>query len=124
VGGASSIADRDPIKTWGEGRITLLGDAAHAMTINLGQGACQAIEDAAVLTKCLDGRSEPVAALRDYEARRIPRTAPIVKRSRWIGDLGRWRNPVACRLRNGIQRAVFPTVALRDFKEMMAYEYP
>jgi 2-polyprenyl-6-methoxyphenol hydroxylase-like FAD-dependent oxidoreductase len=45
------IVDRDPIKKWGSGRVTLLGDAAHAMTPNLGQGACQAIEDGVVLTR-------------------------------------------------------------------------
>ena len=117
------IADRDPIKKWGEGRVTLLGDAAHAMTINLGQGACQAIEDGVVLTKCLAADSDPVAALRAYEAMRIPRTAPIVRRSRMIGELGQWTNPIACRVRTQIQRVVFPTVAFREFKQTMAYDF-
>jgi 2-polyprenyl-6-methoxyphenol hydroxylase-like FAD-dependent oxidoreductase len=117
------IADRDPIENWGKGRITLLGDAAHAMTINLGQGACQAIEDGVVLTKCLAAEDDTVAALRSYEAKRIPRTAPIVKRSRMIGELGQWTNPVACRVRNQIQRVVFPTVAFREFKQTVGYEF-
>jgi 2-polyprenyl-6-methoxyphenol hydroxylase-like FAD-dependent oxidoreductase len=117
------IADRDPIKKWGEGRVTLLGDAAHAMTINLGQGACQAIEDGVVLTKCLAAGGDPVAGLRAYEARRIPRTAPIVRRSRMIGDLGKWTNPIACRVRTQIQRVVFPTVAFREFKQTMGYDF-
>lgn len=118
------IADRDPIKKWGDGRVTLLGDAAHAMTINLGQGACQAIEDGVVLTNCLAAEDDPVAGLRAYEARRIPRTAPVVRRSRMIGELGKWTNPLACRVRNQIQRVVFPTVAFREFKQTMAYEFP
>jgi len=117
------IVDRDPIKKWGSGRVTLLGDAAHAMTINLGQGACQAIEDGVVLTKCLAADSDPVAALRAYESIRIPRTAPIVRRSRMIGELGQWTNPIACRVRTQIQRVAFPTVAFREFKQTMAYDF-
>jgi 2-polyprenyl-6-methoxyphenol hydroxylase-like FAD-dependent oxidoreductase len=117
------IADRKPAKTWGSGRVTLLGDAAHAMTVNLGQGACQAIEDAVVLSKRLAAEPDGVAALRAYEARRIRRTTPIVRQSRMIGALGKWKNPLACRLRDQIQRAAFPTVAWRDFKKTMAYEF-
>jgi 2-polyprenyl-6-methoxyphenol hydroxylase-like FAD-dependent oxidoreductase len=117
------IADRDPIEKWGNGRISLLGDAAHAMTINLGQGACQAMEDGVVLAKCLAAEEDTVAALRAYEAKRIPRTAPIVRRSRMIGELGQWKNPLACRVRNQIQRVVFPTVAFREFKQTVAYEF-
>jgi 2-polyprenyl-6-methoxyphenol hydroxylase-like FAD-dependent oxidoreductase len=117
------IADRDPIKNWGEGRITLLGDAAHAMTINLGQGACQAIEDGVVLAKALAAQDDTVAALRAYEAKRIPRTAPIVRRSRMIGEMGQWKNPLACLIRNQIQRVVFPTVAFREFKQTVGYEF-
>lgn len=103
--------------------MTLLGDAAHAMTPNLGQGACQAIEDGVALTRCLAANSDPVAALRAYEARRIPRTAPIVRRSRMIGELGQWTNPIACRVRTQIQRVVLPTVGFREFKHMMAYDF-
>ncbi|MEU5363864.1 FAD-dependent monooxygenase [Streptomyces sp. NPDC005925] len=64
---------------WGDGRVTLLGDAAHAMPTDLGQGACQAIEDAVVLADSLAGRDDPVAALRTYEQRRIPRV-------RWVRE--------------------------------------
>jgi 2-polyprenyl-6-methoxyphenol hydroxylase-like FAD-dependent oxidoreductase len=117
------IVDRDPIKKWGSGRVTLLGDAAHAMTPNLGQGACQAIEDGVVLTRCLAANSDPVAALRAYEAKRIPRTAPIVRRSRTIGELGQWTNPIACRVRTQIQRLVLPTVGFREFKQTIAYDF-
>lgn len=116
------IADRDPVKRWSEGRCTLLGDAAHAMTINLGQGACQAIEDAVVLANCLGSESDSVLALRAYEEKRIRRTASFVRRSRTIGAMGRWKSPLACGMRGLIQRVVFPTVALRDLKQTMAYE--
>lgn len=79
---------------WGEGRVTLLGDAAHAMPTDLGQGACQAVEDAVVLADELARHREPVPALRAYEQRRIPRV-------RWVREqvmrLVRWPqidNPV------------------------------
>jgi 2-polyprenyl-6-methoxyphenol hydroxylase-like FAD-dependent oxidoreductase len=117
------IFDRKPIKRWGEGRVTLLGDAAHAMTPNLGQGACQAIEDGVVLGKALASAADPVEALRLYESRRIKRTTGFVNRSWMIGSLGRWQNPLACRVRDTVQRIVFPTVALREQKKAMAYRF-
>ncbi len=71
------IADRPPSAVWGRGRVTLLGDAAHPSTPDLGQGGCQALESAAVLAACL-GRGEAIApALRAYEAQRRDRTASI-----------------------------------------------
>ena len=70
----NDIVDRRPVHRWGEGRVTLLGDAAHPTTPNLGQGACQAIEDAVVLGKALRDADDPVAALRAYEDRRRART--------------------------------------------------
>ena len=77
----NDIYDRDPLARWTEGRVTLLGDAAHPMTPNLGQGACQAIEDAVVLAASLAMSPSIDAALRGYEARRIPRTSLMVRLS-------------------------------------------
>ena len=79
------IYDREPLDgPWGEGRVTLLGDAAHPMTPNLGQGACQAIEDAVVLARCVRevGKDGVPSALRRYEDLRRERVAWIVRRSR------------------------------------------
>jgi 2-polyprenyl-6-methoxyphenol hydroxylase-like FAD-dependent oxidoreductase len=89
--GKSFIAvtyDRDPVDRWGEGRVTLLGDSAHPMTWDRGQGAGQGIEGAVLLATELGRDSDPVAALRAWEAKRIPRTAKIVKDSRRVGRLG------------------------------------
>jgi 2-polyprenyl-6-methoxyphenol hydroxylase-like FAD-dependent oxidoreductase len=72
-----ALYDRDPLTRWGEGPITLLGDAAHPMLPFMGQGACQAIEDAAVLAGCLRRLPDPVRALRHYEELRRERTARI-----------------------------------------------
>ncbi|MFN7134795.1 MAG: FAD-dependent monooxygenase, partial [Myxococcales bacterium] len=62
----TDIHDRPPVKSWSRGRVTLLGDAAHPMTPNMGQGACQAIEDAVVLARCLAAASSAAGALQLY----------------------------------------------------------
>ena len=69
------LYDRAPTTGWGTGRITLLGDAAHPMSPGAGQGACMALEDAVVLASSVASLPDPTAALRLYEAQRIPRTA-------------------------------------------------
>lgn len=101
----TDIADRDPIRKWSDGRITLLGDAAHPMTPNLGQGGGQAIEDAVVLDLCLSASTDVAAAFRDYETRRLERTARVVSEARRLGRIGqienasvRWARNLAVRL--------------------------
>jgi 2-polyprenyl-6-methoxyphenol hydroxylase-like FAD-dependent oxidoreductase len=113
----NDIYDRDPLKRWGAGRTTLLGDAAHPMTPNLGQGACQAIEDAVVLARCLGG--EVVSSLRLYEARRIPRTAEVARRSRLAGRIVQLDNPLLCRLRDAVARR---TAARAQLERIARYE--
>ena len=117
------IADRDPIRTWGRGRVTLLGDAAHPITPNLGQGACQAIEDAVVLAHHLAGATDAVNALRNYELSRLERTSSFVRRARLIGSMGRWRNPLSCLVRNHIAKRAIPGPALRRHRQDMAYAF-
>ncbi|MGN6675069.1 MAG: FAD-dependent monooxygenase [Thermomicrobiales bacterium] len=117
------IVGRNPIAHWGQGRVTLLGDAAHPMTPNLGQGACQAIEDALVLADCLASQSDVVAALRYYETRRSSRTASIVRRAWYIGTTGRWQNPVGVIARNQMMKLVFPTLAWKQQRQDMAYSF-
>jgi 2-polyprenyl-6-methoxyphenol hydroxylase-like FAD-dependent oxidoreductase len=112
------IHDRPPAQTWGRGRVTLLGDAAHPMTPNLGQGAAQALEDAVVLAEALQSESDPVTALRAYEAARIPRTTMIVKRSLQFGRLAQLRNPLTCRLRDAAIKGS-PKRVLRRQQELV-----
>ena len=81
-----------PLKRWGKGRVTLLGDAAHAMTFDLGQGAGQAIEDAAVLARCLRQGNDVASSLRAYEEQRRRRTASLQTASWWIGQINRWES--------------------------------
>lgn len=101
----TDISDRQPITCWHDGRVLLLGDAAHPMTPNLGQGACQAIEDAAVLADALASSETVDAACRLYESRRVSRANAIVLAARRLGSIAQWSNPVAVRLRNLMMRA-------------------
>ena len=74
-----AIADRDPMPRWSEGRIMLMGDAAHPMTPTMAQGAAQALEDAMVMARCLErfGFEDVAGAFRTFEAHRQARTAQI-----------------------------------------------
>lgn len=98
----NDICDRRPHRGWSRGRVTLLGDAAHPMTPHLGQGACQAIEDATVLGRCLS-EADPLVT---YERRRYGRTARFVRGSRLAGWVAQARSPLVCAGRNVVLRAV------------------
>ena len=117
----NDILDRDPLKNWGSGRVTMLGDAAHPMTPNFGQGGCQAIEDALVLARTLATQANAPAALRAYESERIPRTSQIVLRSRQAGALAQLENPMACRLRDFFVGKIPRGVVLRQLQSMAGY---
>lgn len=85
-----------PLPRFHSGRVALLGDAAHAMTPNMGQGGCQAIEDAVVLAHALASDADVPAALAAYTESRHRRTTLISRRSRRIGDLARLSHPSPC----------------------------
>ena len=81
-----ALYDRDPIPRWTSGRVTLLGDAAHPMLPYLGQGACQALEDGAVLATALAAEAaDPVTGLARYERTRRPRASQVVLAARERG---------------------------------------
>jgi 2-polyprenyl-6-methoxyphenol hydroxylase-like FAD-dependent oxidoreductase len=109
----TDIADRDPVDRWSEGRVTLLGDAAHPMTPNLGQGGCQAIEDAVVLDLCLSATADIAAAFKDYETRRIERTARVVNEARRFGRIGQAEHKALRALRDAAVRLTPRAVTLR-----------
>jgi 2-polyprenyl-6-methoxyphenol hydroxylase-like FAD-dependent oxidoreductase len=116
------IYDREPLSSWGAGRVTLLGDAAHPMTTNLSQGACQVLEDAAALAGCLREQDDTVAALRSYEQMRIRRTTPIVRQSARIARVGALKNPLACALRNRMTALTLGGPGLRAHRRFVAEE--
>jgi salicylate hydroxylase len=81
-----ALYDRDPLTRWTRGRVTVLGDAAHPMLPYLGQGACQAIEDGAVLATALSAEAaDPVTGLARYERTRRPRASRVVLAARERG---------------------------------------
>ena len=98
------LVDRDPIKSWGVGAVTLLGDAAHPMLPHTGQGAAQAIVDAVVLARALNRDDNIERALRAYERERLPKTAALVGQGRRTAAIMRTTNPIACGLREIVAR--------------------
>jgi len=93
------IYDLPPFTPWSQGRATLVGDAAHPTTPNMGQGACMAIESAFTLATCFKEHSDIAAALHSYEVQRQPRTAYVTRQSWQIGRVGQWDNQWGCYLR-------------------------
>jgi 2-polyprenyl-6-methoxyphenol hydroxylase-like FAD-dependent oxidoreductase len=118
----NDIYDQKPLDTWSNGHATLLGDAAHPSTPNLGQGACQAIEDAIVLATCLGENQEIASALKAYESRRIQRTSAITLQSRRLGQMGRWKNPALCWLRDKLIKSMPEHVRLQQINAVFNFD--
>ncbi|MEU6584197.1 NAD(P)/FAD-dependent oxidoreductase [Nocardia sp. NPDC046763] len=98
--------DRPPLRQWGRGRVTLLGDAAHAMTFDLGQGAGTSLTDGVTLAHHLTRARAPLAGLREYERVRRSVTVPLAVASRQIGAGAAWGGPLGPRLNHAILRTV------------------
>ncbi|HEV2639098.1 MAG TPA: FAD-dependent monooxygenase [Actinocrinis sp.] len=116
--------DRAFLQRWGEGRVTLLGDAAHPMLTTLGQGAAMAIEDAVVLARTLSepGLSQdPALALRAYEGRRRERTRQMVAGSRTSSDLVQAARPGGSLLRDGYYRLTPRHVLARQAEQGLTF---
>jgi 2-polyprenyl-6-methoxyphenol hydroxylase-like FAD-dependent oxidoreductase len=112
----TDIHDRLPVPSWSGARVTLLGDAAHPTTPNLGQGGCMAIEDGVVLAHALDRASSLVEALADYERRRVARTARVVQASFRFGKLAQIENRLAIFLRNALLRLTPEGVVQKELR--------
>lgn len=111
------IHDRKPVTTWTDRRVTLLGDAAHPTTPNLGQGGCMAIEDAVVLAHCLSKNARFDGALRDYEARRVAHTTQIVNDSWQFGRLAQAEGRFSAWLRDLVLRATPKSVIEKRLRD-------
>ena len=88
-----ALFDRDPLPVWTKGRVTLLGDAAHPMLPFLGMGAAMAIEDAAILARCIAAAGTFEEAFARYETARKERTTYVLLKSRAQGELYQSRTP-------------------------------
>ena len=121
----NDIVDRPPLRWWGRGRVTLLGDAAHPTTPNLGQGACQALEDAVILSHCLSGTRPIEAALRKYEGLRPPRTTEVIRKSWQTGKVMQLDSPALESLRNWFMGTQLGTgVEMRMLRSLLTYQLP
>ena len=120
----TDVYDRRPVHKWGTGRVTLLGDAAHPMTPDLGQGACQAIEDAVILADRLSKAPSIESGFHDYERVRVERTSRIVNQSRLLGRMAQWENMLACWLRDRLTRSTPDRISLRESRKLWAFGLP
>lgn len=102
----SDLYDIAPMRQWYNGRIVLLGDAAHATTPNLGQGAGQAIEDAYVLAKWLATEKNIATAFEQYRRQRIKRVHMLVNTSWQLARITNWKGPLLAALRNTLLKSV------------------
>jgi 2-polyprenyl-6-methoxyphenol hydroxylase-like FAD-dependent oxidoreductase len=130
----NDIVDRRGLPRWGAGRVVLLGDAAHPMTPNLGQGANQALEDADAVARAMashtrtqdqlprEGRDTAIArALSHYQTERMARANAVVVQSRRVGTVMQLAHPVACWLRDVLLRTRFAHRAqMRQLRRLVA----
>jgi 2-polyprenyl-6-methoxyphenol hydroxylase-like FAD-dependent oxidoreductase len=114
--------DFAPLRRWGDRMVTLLGDAAHPCTPNLGQGGCMALEDALVLAKCVDREASLQSALRRYESLRFHRTRGIQQRSLLMGHIGQWQNPLLVTGRRVVTRLLSPKLIERNLRHVYSYK--
>jgi 2-polyprenyl-6-methoxyphenol hydroxylase-like FAD-dependent oxidoreductase len=119
----NDLYDRPALRSWTVGRVTLLGDAAHPTTPNLGLGGCMAIEDGLVLARALALEdADHGRAFRRYEAERMARTTGAVRMSATFGWLGSVTSPVAVRLRELMTAATPAWFVARAFRQQVAFD--
>jgi 2-polyprenyl-6-methoxyphenol hydroxylase-like FAD-dependent oxidoreductase len=112
----------DPLRQWSIGNVVLMGDAAHATTPGVGQGAAQAIEDAVVLSDCLSRGHDLSDALAEYEGMRRPRVETVLKMSRRADKAAQLANPLGGRLRNAIVRGLPAWLQRRQLEPLVRHE--
>ncbi|HEY7594720.1 MAG TPA: FAD-dependent monooxygenase [Actinophytocola sp.] len=111
------------LRTFVDGPVVLLGDAAHAMTPNLGQGGCQALEDAATLS-ALAGSPDLAGALRRYDELRRPRTQELWQRSKQGGTLSHLTPAPARAVRNALLRMLPRSLFLKSLARPFSWQPP
>src|SRR5262245_5256970 len=112
----------EALPRWSDGRVVLIGDAAHATTPGVGQGAAQAIEDAVVLADQLAHGDELPIAFSEYEAIRRPRAEAVLKMSRRVDKAAQLASPLGCRFRNALVRRLPERTQRRQLEPLVRYE--
>ncbi|WP_182881808.1 FAD-dependent monooxygenase [Microbispora sp. H10949] len=116
--------DRPFLERWGEGPVTLLGDAAHPMMTSLVQGGSSAVEDAVVLAQACAGSGDPVRALRAYEDRRRAHIRWLVERSYAMSAIEQEERPVPRLIRDAFMRFAPKSVLFKPFETSMSADLP
>jgi 2-polyprenyl-6-methoxyphenol hydroxylase-like FAD-dependent oxidoreductase len=112
----------DPLPRWSQDRLVLLGDAAHATTPGIGQGAAMAIEDSLALADELAGANDLAAGLARYESIRRPRTELVLKLSRRTDRAAQLTSPIGRRLRNLVIRHAPPRLQARQLEPIIHFQ--
>ncbi|MFO0633089.1 MAG: FAD-dependent monooxygenase [Nannocystaceae bacterium] len=118
--GPVELGELAPLRHWCRGRVTLLGDAAHACLPDLGQGAGQALHSAVVLAQCLGGGADVEAALLRYEQRRRRAVAEVMRTSRLVASLSMSEAVHIASLRELVVGALLPTVGFPRIESIAA----
>jgi 2-polyprenyl-6-methoxyphenol hydroxylase-like FAD-dependent oxidoreductase len=105
------VRDRPPARTWSQGLVTLVGDAAHPSTPDLGQGACQALEDAVALGSAVSRGRGLGPAFEEYQRARLDRTARVTNLSWLTAVQSMAADSIACRIRDFGMRTLLPGLA-------------
>jgi 2-polyprenyl-6-methoxyphenol hydroxylase-like FAD-dependent oxidoreductase len=119
----TDLHDFAPLWHWSQGRVVLLGDAAHAMTPNLGQGGAQAVEDAYVLAEQLANYPDPGRAFAAYEQLRVRKVRWVVKTAWRFGRTAHLRARPVQRVRNWLMRRVPERVNQRLLDRLYTLNY-
>jgi 2-polyprenyl-6-methoxyphenol hydroxylase-like FAD-dependent oxidoreductase len=114
----TDLFDFPPIPSWRQGRVVLLGDAAHAMTPNLGQGGAQAMEDALVLADQVTRAQSLSESLQNYERLRMPKVRWIVNTAWTFGKISHWQNPLARWVRDAAIRSTPHSVERKQMERL------
>ncbi|WMN12053.1 FAD-dependent monooxygenase [Marivirga salinae] len=115
------MEDLEPIKKWHDEFACLMGDAAHATTPNMGQGACQSIEDAYTLADCLANQSDS-RAFAAYQKLRMSKAHQVVNQSWQIGKISHWKNPIGIAFRNSILKIIPEKLNLVQLEKLFQLE--
>lgn len=117
-----NIKDFKTPRNWFYNNICLIGDAAHAMTPNLGQGACQAIEDAYVLANCMKKYKEIPTIFSAYQYSRLEKAIWVVERSRKIGEISQINNNFTIFFRNNFMKLIPQQFAISSTKKLLTVD--